>query len=110
MITTPPPDWRSVREKLAKAQAADGPKARRAALVDVVDEVIRVFEGCEPTAWEAHFLLHAIQHIKGGYPAVATEEILSVLKPRDQQCDIDAGDLPPAGFRMPVRPGLSPMA
>lgn len=91
-MTNPTPDWFSVRRKLTDAQKIMVAAERRAALLEVVDEIIKVFEDCAPTPWEAHFLLHAIKHIRGGFEAVATEELLSVLKPREEQCDLDEGD------------------
>ena len=75
---------------LAQAQVIPGAKARRLALGAVVDEIIKAFETWAPTEWEAHFLLHAIRHIEGGFPAVAAEEIASVMKPRHQQTTVDA--------------------
>lgn len=90
------PNWSMVRQKLAHAQTVAGPKARRMALREVIDDVIRVFETWAPTEWEAHFLLHAIRHIENGYPAVAAEEIMSVMKPRHQQATMDMAR-PPLG-------------
>lgn len=83
------PNWSAVRQKLAHAQTVTGLKARRLALREVIDDVIKVFETWAPTEWEAHFLLHAIRHIENGYPAVAAEEIASVMKPRQQQAAMD---------------------
>lgn len=96
------PNWTAVRQKLAAAQAVTGSKARRLALRDVIDDVIKVFETWAPTEWEAHFLLHAIRHIEDGYPAVAAEEIASVMKPRHQQSAMDVA-LPRLGTPMRSR-------
>jgi hypothetical protein len=83
------PNWSAVRQKLATAQTVTGSKARRLALREVIDDVIKVFETWAPTEWEAHFLLHAIRHIEDGFPAVAAEEIASVMKPRQLQSAMD---------------------
>ncbi len=95
------PNWQAVRQKLANAQTVTGSKARRLALRDVIEDIIKVFETWAPTEWEAHFLLHAIRHIEGGYPAVAAEEIASVMKPRQQQAAMNVA-LPRLGA--PLRP------
>ncbi|WP_146002773.1 hypothetical protein [Telmatospirillum siberiense] len=79
------PDWSEIRQKLSRAQTISDAKARRLALRAVIEDMIEVFEICAPTEWEAHFLLHAIRHVENGYPAVAAEEIASVMKPRPQQ-------------------------
>ncbi|HXP97955.1 MAG TPA: hypothetical protein VN809_14665 [Telmatospirillum sp.] len=78
-----------VRQMLAQARIIPDSKARRRALGEVVDEIIKAFETWAPTEWEAHFLLHAIRHIEDGFPAVAAEEIASVMKPRHQQTTVD---------------------
>ncbi len=97
------PNWSAVRQKLSSAQAVGGPKARRLALREVIDDIIKIFETWAPTEWEAHFLLHAIRHIENGYAAVAAEEIASVMKPRHQQAAMDLGRLRLGAPRL--RPG-----
>ncbi len=82
------PNWHLIRQKLSRAKALAEPAARSGALRDIIDEIIVVFESHAPTAWEAHFLMHAIRHVEDGYPAAAAEEIASVLKPRTQQAAI----------------------
>jgi hypothetical protein len=105
----PGPNWHAVRQKLAHARTIAGEHARRLALREVIEDVIKVFETSAPTEWEAHFLLYAIHHIDSGYPAVAAEEIASVMKPRHQQV-VMADALPRLGTLWRLRTGADSSA
>ena len=74
---------------MAVAKDVGGQKQRSRALLDAIDEAIKIFEQSAPSPWEAHYLLHALGHLRGGFLAVAAEEIASAMKPRDQQIDPD---------------------
>ncbi|MDR3440725.1 hypothetical protein [Telmatospirillum sp.] len=87
------PNWHPIRERLRLALVPTDAETQQLALRAVIDDIVEVFESYAPTPWEAHFLLHAIWHLDDGYPAVAAEEIASVLKPRDDQVSIGF-DLP----------------
>jgi hypothetical protein len=98
-----PPNWLPLSTRLREAQTLAGTNRQPPVLRAIIDDIIQTFERCPPTPWEAHFLLHAIRHLDGGYPAVAVEEIRSVFKPREQQCTTDLGfprPLSPSGRRL----------
>ncbi|MTJ80439.1 MAG: hypothetical protein F8N37_05405 [Telmatospirillum sp.] len=90
------PNWLPMREKLRRALTQAGATAQREALAAIIDAIVQQFESSAPTAWEAHFLMHAIWHLDEGYVAVAAEEISSVLKPRSEQAA--DGFAPPRTF------------
>lgn len=99
-MTDKAPDWRILRARLSEIAASDS-NDRQAALDRLIEETILLFENCPPTPWEAHFLLHAIRHLRTGFPAVAIEELASMMKPRGQQGPV-APDLPLG--RLAMRP------